>query len=83
MKKIKSFFAWLYQLIRPLPKEYVKLKPGYGDKLYELDTKTWDMSELDCKAKNLARKGCLYAAAINEKNAIKKFNKMVPGTLKK
>ena len=63
-----------------------------GHKIYELNCSTFDMTEIEAQEYSTeegtfkryeAKDNCLYCSALNEKNAIKQFNKMVPGTLVK
>ena len=82
MVRIKNYFIRLWKRFRA-PKEYVHVMPGHGEKLWELDRSTWDLYELDQGIKHVAKRGCLYTTALNETNAIRKFNKMLPGKLTK
>lgn len=65
--------------------------PKGGHKIYELNLVTLDMTELEDsdmttegeKKVVVIKDNHLYCTALNEKNAIKRFNKMVPGEFKK
>lgn len=63
-----------------------------GHRVYELNKETLDMSEISAepiKAEDglwfriVRQKGFLYCTALNEKNAIKRFSKMVNGKFEK
>lgn len=66
--------------------------PGDGHKIYELNLVTLEMDEIEAETyetedgkmrKVVKKKDCLYCTALNEKNAIKRFSKMVPGKFQK
>lgn len=85
----------LKKQVQEQTKDLYRFFPGSGRKLYELDTKSLEMVQIEtseCKPytdkKGLSylftqRQDCIYCTALNEKNAIKRFSKMVPGEFKK
>ena len=56
-----------------------------GHKLWMLNLKTLEMNQIsrDYVKENGHEKDCLYCSALNEKNAIKHFSRMVPGKFEK
>lgn len=85
----------LQKQVKEQIKDVYRFFPGSGRKLYELNTKTLEMVQIDiteCKPytdkKGLSylftqKEDHVYCTALNEKNAIKRFSNMVPGEFKK
>lgn len=56
-----------------------------GHKLWMLNLKTLEMNQISQEYINTYghEKDCIYCSALNEKNAIKHFSRMVPGKFEK